>query len=137
MILKETQQVFQRLHPSVMELKINPIPFHRSRKANNNIHTNVQLIHKETHKLYLHRILCITAQYHSFKNMEANLTSAFNNIGAYYNINYLRDNPNNTHTCAFHLRNQERERERELKVSWCRKSLQHYAYRVYLGSYPR
>ena len=60
--------------------------------------------------------LCITAQYHTFRQVESTIEEALGELTEYYRNNILHVNPDKTQVTAFHLRN--REVKRSLKVSW-------------------
>lgn len=74
--------------------------------------------------------LAITSQKDTFE-VEKTLTLALKEMSTYYKENYLRPNPNKAQTCSFHLRN--RNANRELKINWEDKYLEHTKYPKYLG----
>ena len=63
--------------------------------------------------------------------MENSFGDALDNLTPYYTKNHLRPNPDKTQLCAFHLRN--REANRQLRVAWHGKNLQHVRNPIYLG----
>ena len=91
-----------------------------------NIYTNDQPIHKDTRSFIYADDLCIATQDASFEKTESTLS-----IRQHYEKNHLRDNPNKTQTCVFHVRN--RKANRQLNISWCGKKLEHTPSPIYLG----
>ncbi|KAL7396875.1 hypothetical protein ABVT39_012782 [Epinephelus coioides] len=65
--------------------------------------------------------LCVTSQESTFKAVEANLTSALDELHLYYERNHLHANPAKTQACSFHHRNRSRT------------PLEHCTNPVYLG----
>ena len=55
-----------------------------------NIYTNDQPIHYGTRSFIYADNLCITAQYHSFKQVENTIEEALDNLTTYYKVNSLR-----------------------------------------------
>lgn len=75
--------------------------------------------------------LCVTSQESTFEAVEANLTSALDELHLYYERNHLHANPAKTQACSFHLRN--REANRPLNITWSGTPLEHCTNPVYLG----
>ena len=67
----------------------------------------------------------------SFKHAENSLRDALDNLIPYYTKKHLRPNPEKTQLCDFHLR--YREANRQLRVAWYGKNLQHVRNPIYLG----
>ena len=96
-----------------------------------NVYTNDQPVHNETCSFIYADDLCIATQRSTFEQTETILTEALQNLGEYYERNNLRENPDKTQTCAFHLKN--REASRKLNITWYNKHLEHIPNPVYLG----
>ena len=75
--------------------------------------------------------LCVISQENTFEAVEANLTSALDELLLYYERNHLHANPAKTQVCSFHLRN--RETNRHLNIKWPGTTLEHCTHPVYLG----
>ena len=74
-------------------------------------------------------ILCVTAQYPTFQEVEQQIEEG--ELTHYYRSNSLRANPDKTQVTAFHLRN--REAKRSLQVSWNGVDLENTDTPKYLG----
>ena len=96
-----------------------------------NIYTNNQPVHDGTRSFIYADDLCITAQFHTFSQVESTTEEALVELTEYYRNNSLRANPDQMQVTAFHLRN--RESKRSLKVSWHRVDLENTTYPQYLG----
>ena len=96
-----------------------------------NIYTNDQPIHPGTRSFIYADDLCIASQCDTFEGVEASLSSALEGLIPYYASNHLRANPDKTQISAFHLKN--RVANRQLKVTWYGKAIQHTPNPVYLG----
>lgn len=96
-----------------------------------NIYTNDQPTDSETRRFIYADDLCITAQATSFERIEMILTRALTNLTPYYEMNHLRANPTKTQVCAFHLKNQEVNRQ--LNIKWSGSKLEYCPNPVYLG----
>ena len=75
--------------------------------------------------------LCVTAQYHTFQEVEQQIEEALGELTHYYRSNSLRANPDKTQVTAFHLRN--REAKRSLQVWWNGVDLENTETPKYLG----
>ena len=75
--------------------------------------------------------LCVTAQYHTFQEVEQKIEESLGELTHYYRSNSLRANPDKTQVTAFHLRN--REAKRSLQVSWNGVDLENTDTPKYLG----
>ena len=70
-------------------------------------YTNDQHVHNETRSFIYADDLCIATQRSTFEQTKTILTEALQNLGEYYDMNYLRANHDYTQTCAFHLNNEK------------------------------
>ena len=96
-----------------------------------NIYTNDQPILDGTRSFIYADDLCVTAQYHTFQEVEQQIEEALGELTHYYRSNSLRANPDKTQVTAFHLRN--REAKRSLQVSWNGVDLENTDTPKYLG----
>ena len=102
-----------------------PIPIHF------NIYTNEQHLHNGTRSLIYVDDLCVTAQQHSFVEVETTIEESLCELTQYYRLNKLRANPDKTQGTAFHLMN--KEAKRTLKVTWNKNDLENTPKPKYLG----
>ena len=72
-----------------------------------------------------------TSQENTFEAVEANLTSALDELLLYYERNHLHANPAKTQVCSFHLKNHEANRH--LNIKWSGTPLEHCTHPVNLG----
>ena len=96
-----------------------------------NIYTNDQPMDQNTERFIYADDLCVTSQENSFEAVEANLTTALDELLLYYERNHLHANPAKTQVCSFHLRNCEANRP--LNIKWSGTPLEHCTHPVYLG----
>ena len=96
-----------------------------------NIYTNDQPMDQNTERFIYADDLCVTSQENSFEAVEANLTTALDELLLYYERNHLHANPAKTQVCSFHLRN--REAHQLLNIRWSGTPLEHCTHPVYLG----
>ena len=96
-----------------------------------NIYTNDQPILDGTRSFIYADDLCVTAQYHTFQEVEQQIEEALGELTHYYRSNSLRANPDKTQVTVFHLRN--REAKRSLQVSWNGVELENSDSPKYLG----
>ena len=80
---------------------------------------------------YTQMILCVTAEYSSFTEVETTIGDALEELTQYYRSTSLRANPDKTQVTAFHLR--DREANRSLKVEWNRTKLENTPHQKYVG----
>ena len=96
-----------------------------------NICTNDQPLDNNT-KLFVYADdLCKTCQHSDFREVEATLTDALNELQQYYEENYLKANPAKTQIFSFHLKN--READRPFNIFWQEKKLENCPHPTYLG----
>ena len=74
--------------------------------------------------------ISVTSQENSFEAVEANLTTALDELLLDYERNHLHANPAKTQVCSFHLRNREANRP---LIKWSGTPLEHCTHPVYLG----
>lgn len=96
-----------------------------------NIYTNDQPTPLGTQRFIYADDLALTAQNHTFGNIESTLNNALKKITIYCKKNWLKPNPNKTQVCTFHLRN--KEAKRKLKIIWEDVEIENTEYLKYLG----
>ena len=77
--------------------------------------------------------LCITAQYHSFKQVEETIEVPLDNLEAYYKVKVCVLIPKKTQVTVFHLGNKEAKGQKTLKVVWNKTKLENTTYPKYHG----
>ena len=95
------------------------------------IYTNDQPVHDGTMSFIYADDLYITAQFHTFSQVEITIEEALGELTEYYINNSLRANSDKTQVTAFHLRN--REAKRSFKVSRNGVDLDNTTHPKYLG----
>ena len=75
-----------------------------------NIYTNDQPLHDGTRNFVYADVLCVTAQYPYFTEVEHTIEEALDELTTYYRSNSLRANPDKTQVMSFHLKNREAKR---------------------------
>jgi len=88
-----------------------------------NIYTNDQPTPLGTQRFIYADDLALTAQNHSFGNIESTLNNALEN--------WLKPSPQKTKVCTFHLRN--KEAKRKLRIIWEDVEVENTEYPKYLG----
>ena len=96
-----------------------------------NIYTNDQPVHDGTRSFIYADDLCITAQFHTFSQVESTIEEALGELTEYYRDKSMRANPDKMQVTAFQLRN--REAMKSLKVSWNEVDLENTTHLKYLG----
>ena len=76
------------------------------------------------------QMICVTAQYSSFTEVETTIGDALDELTQYYRSNSLHANPDKTQVTAFHLR--IKGGNRSLKVEWNRTKLENTPHPKYL-----
>ena len=92
-----------------------------------NIYTNDQPVHDGTRSFIHADDLCITAQFHTFSQVESTIEEELGELTEYYRNNSLCANPDKTQVTAFHLQN------REAKRSWNGVDIENTTHPKYLG----
>ena len=82
-----------------------------------NVYTNDQPLPVATNSFIYADDLCLTTQQKTFEQVETTLASGLNELDAYYNENHLRPNPAKTQVTAFHLKNHQADRKRNVTSS--------------------
>ena len=75
--------------------------------------------------------LCIATQRSTFEKTETILTESLYKLSEYYERKHWCANPDKTHICAFHLKNQDASRK--FNIAWYNKHLEHIPNPVYMG----
>lgn len=96
-----------------------------------NLYTNDQPMDQNTERFIYADDLCVASQESTFEGVEANLTSALDDLLLYYERNHLHANHAKTQVCSFHLRN--REANLPLNIKWSGTPLTNCSNPVYLG----
>ena len=97
-----------------------------------NIYTNDHPLHNGTRSFIYVDDLCVSAQQHSFVEVETTIEESLSELTQYYRSNNMRANPDKTQVTAFHLRN--KQAKRTLKVKWNRTDMESTPHPKYLGA---